>query len=356
MSTFPGTLFRWATAVAVVAVTLSGCGRSAGTATPAGAPAPVRQALQLVPASVTQVEFADQAAAKKRWGLADLTGSAFIDKSQAAKRKEFIQHSMQSASGVELLTYAAMMDDWGWNAMDVDWEVRYFRANQPPVTINKLRDGLDMTVVTKSFTDHGFRQTGSGDELRFDGNLSNAGARAFLRGVTVIPSRHLLIMARPEGAKLPAADSSLGSNDTAEQLTAGMNPIDYVALSVGPDACLDPVAALGRSVSPEQAKEAAAKLGTFGTIGGAAAAVIDDEKALVRTIYADDAAAAADLAARQKLMTDGRSLVSQERYSKIFPGSVTADGKFLQYDLTPAKSAQIMQSVHRLDTPWAWCA
>lgn len=342
--------------MAVAVLALSSCSSGdPGTPTPAEAAPTLQQALALVPASVGQVEIVNQAAAKKRWGLAELTGSAYTDKSQADKLKDFMEHSQTSAAGVGLLSYSATMDDWGWNGLDVDWEARYAGKSGPPVTISKLRDNLDMKVVTDSLTAHKFKQSGSGDELRFDGDLMNPDGRMFLGGVTVIPSQHLLISATADLAELPATGSSLGDNETATTLTAGLDPADYLALSVGPAACIDPVTALGSNASPAQAKEAAAKLGTLGAIGGAAAAVLDDEHSQVRTSYADDAAATADLPARQKLLKDGLSIAGQQPYAELFPGTVKADGTFLQYDLTPQISARVPRAIQQRDTPWALC-
>ncbi|WP_029137097.1 hypothetical protein [Nakamurella lactea] len=356
MTTFRRAILHAVTATAAAVVTLSSCSTTdPGTPAPAAGPSTIQQALAVVPASVTQVEIVDQAAAKKRWGLAELTGSAWTDKAQADKLKEFIKHSQTSPAAADLQTNSALMGDWGWNGMDVDWEVRYVGKDGPPVTISKLRDDLDMKEVTDSLTEHKFKQSGSGDELRFDTDMSNPSFRIFMRGLTVIPSRHLVISATADLAELPAAESSLAGNETAKALTAGLSPADYLALSVGPDACVDPIAAFAVKATPAQIEEAKAKLGDLGAIGGAAAAVLDDERSRVRTVYADNAAATADLPARQKLLTDGLSFVSQQPYSELFPGTVKAEDAYLQYDLTPELSARVAQAFQQRDTPWSFC-
>ena len=81
MTTFRRAMFPAVTAMAAAILTLSSCSTSdPGTPTPAAGPSTLQQALAVVPASVTQVEIVDQAAAKQRWGLADLTGSVWTDK------------------------------------------------------------------------------------------------------------------------------------------------------------------------------------------------------------------------------------------------------------------------------------
>lgn len=334
---------------------LTGCSNdSAGTPTPVATPPTLQQALSMVPASVSQVEITDQAAAMKRWGLADLTGAAFSDESQAGQLKTYIAKSGQSAAGVNLSTYAATMDDWGWNGIDVDWEVRY-AADGPPVTIDKLRDDLDMKTVIASLVAHKFTQSGSGDALRFDRPLKEADVPIFISGVTVIPSQHLLVATADKKWAPPAADSSLGSNENVTSLIAGLTSVDYLALSVGPGACV-PAIDPARAASPEQIKAIQEQLGKLGTIGGAAAAVLDDQHSRVRTLYADAAAATADLPARQKLLTDGDSLVTRQPYTELFPGTVKADGKFLQYDLTPKMAAYVLRAFTNRDLPWALCS
>jgi hypothetical protein len=338
----------------LLAIGIAGCSAAAGTPTPAPQPSALRQALALVPTAHGQIEFADMAAAKKRWGLSEVNSSTLpTPEKNPDLWHRWFEKSTWSAAGSNLQTYSGSMKDWGWNALDVDWEVRSYPKG-PPVTVSKLRDDLDMKVVTDSLTAHKFTSSGSGDALRFDRPIDRSdGVNIFLSGVTVVPSKHLLVGTAEKSWAAPTADSSVGSNATVQALVAGLPAaVDYLSLGVGPNACISD---LPRSMTPEQLAETKRRLGTLRTIGGWAAAVTDDTHAVVRTQYADPATATADLAQRQKLL-QGKSLVAQAPYSGQFDATVSAESAMLRYDLTLKRGGRMVaQLVQLRDTPWAFC-
>lgn len=294
------------------------------------------------------------AAAKKRWGLSEVNSSTLpTPEKNPDLWHRWFEKSTWSAAGSNLQTYSGSMEDWGWNALDVDWEVRSYPKG-PPVIISKLRDDLDMKVVTDSLTAHKFTSSGSGDALRFDRPLSDAGnVDIFLSGVTVVPSKHLLVGTAETSWAAPAADSSVGNNATVQALVAGLpESVDYLSLGLGPNGC---VRDLPRSMTAEQLAEMKRRLGTIKTIDGWAAAVTDDTHAVIRTQYADPATATADLPARQQLV-QGKSSATNAAYSDQFDATVSAEAALLRYDVTLKRGGRaIAQLVQQRDTPWAFC-
>jgi len=135
-------LLRALSAVSVIAALLCGAvscsNRETGTPVIAKRSASLQQALGLVPSSAVQVEFADTAAAT----LPDSAKDPELWKQYMAKARA-------SAAESGPVNESGAMTDWGWNALDVDWEIR-MSDQGPPVSIYKLRDSLDMDVVTDS--------------------------------------------------------------------------------------------------------------------------------------------------------------------------------------------------------------
>jgi hypothetical protein len=344
-------LARALSAVSAIAVLMVGgiscSNRASGTPVIAGRSASLQQALGLVPASAAQVEFADMAAAKQRWGMSEVNSGTLPTPGKNPELwKQYQVKARSSAAESTLANYIGAMTGWGWNALDVDWEIR-LNGQGPPVSIYRLRSSLDMTVVTESLVKHTFTRSGTGDAPRFDRDIADAGdLPIFLSGVTVVPAEHLLISTPEKAWAAPAPESSLAGDATSGTLTAGLPPaIDYLHLSVGPPACIAPRTP---NVSPKQVE--------LKRIRAAAEAVTDDSHAVVRTQYADHATATADLD-RRRMLLRGDSPVTHAPYTTLFTGTVTAQSATLRYDLTVARGGSIVrQLIYRHDAPWALCS
>jgi len=343
-------LLRALSAVSVIAALLCGAvscsNRETGTPVIAKRSASLQQALGLVPSSAVQVEFADTAAAKKRWGMSQVNSSTLPDSAKDPELwKQYMAKARASAAESGPVNESGAMTDWGWNALDVDWEIR-MSDQGPPVSIYKLRDSLDMNVVTDSLVKHKFIRSGSGGAPRFDRDIADArGVLIFLSGVTVVPAEHLMVGTPEKAWAAPAPGSSLAGSATVGTLTAGLPPaIDYLQLAVGPAACIAPRSPSLPTTQPE-----------LKTISAAAEAVTDDSHAIVRTQYADQAAAADDLDARRTLLR-GNSSQTRAPYSTLFTGTVTAHATTLRYDLTLTRGGStVRQLIYRHDVPWAFC-
>ncbi len=340
---------RLSAACAIAALLVGGIScsnRASGTPVIAARSASLQQALGLVPASAAQVEFADMAAAKQRWGMSQVNSSTLADSAKDPELwKRYSAKARASAAESSLVKESPAMTGWGWNALDVDWEIR-MSDQGPPVSIYKLRDSLDMNVVTDSLVKHKFVRSGTGDAPRFDRDLADAsGVLIFLSGVTVVPAEHLMVGTPDKAWAAPAPGSSLAGSATVATLTAGLPAhIDYLHLSFGAGACLAP-----------RTSSLPAKQPDLKAISAAAEAVTDDSHAVVRTQYADQAAAADDLAARRTLLR-GNSSQTRAPYSTLFTGTLTAHATTLRYDLTLTRGGStVRQLIYRRDVPWAFC-
>lgn len=343
-------LLRGLSVASVTAVLLCGAiscsNRESGAPMMAQRSANLQQALGLVPSSVAQLEFADMAAAKKRWGMSQVNSSTLPTPAKDPELwKQYMSRARASAAESGLVGESGGMTDWGWNALDVDWEIR-MRNQGPPVSIYKLRDSLDMNLVTDSLVTHKFTRSGSSDAPRFDRTIADSsGVLIFVSGVTVIPAEHLMVNTADKAWAAPAPGSSLADSATVASLTAGLpSAIDYLHLSVGANPCIAPRDP-GSPVTKVELKK----------ISAAAEAVTDDGHAVVKTQYADQAAAAADLDARRALL-QGHSSQTRAPYSNLFTGTVTAHATTLRYDLTLTRGGStVRQLIYQHDTPWALC-
>lgn len=337
---------------AALLVVTTACSSQSGEAIPSTPSGSLVQALTLVPGDVSSVEFIDMAAAKTRWGLSDVTGATALDDPRLVDLR---QRQAKAGIGTDLDAHAPQLDG-GWNGNDVDWSLSYAPGG-PPVTLYRLRDGLDMTVVTAALAGDGMIRSGTDDAARFVPENLGAGTygRVFLSGVTVVPAQHLLIAGAPAGWAQPADGSSLAAQQAVPTLTAGLATAVHVSMTVGAASCVDPLAAAGGRSSPSQAKVLADHYATLDLqhISGSLVAV-GDKRVQVVTRYADDAAAARDLPVRKKLLT-GDSIVTGAHYADLFTAAVAAAGPTLRYELTTDLPGRIPYLVRQRDAPWAFC-
>ena len=334
---------------------LSGCGTgAAGEAGPAAPEGSLVQALAAVPAGTTAFQFNDQQHALRRWGLGDITGAVVKDRDE--RLRDFTTRQLRSAVGSNLLAMAAVMDDWGWNGLDVSWEI-VPDVEGPPVVISRLRDGVDFRTVADSFAAHDFVRSGSGDDIRFDRAAGKIPAvPVFLSGVTLVPSKHLVI-AGPATFRLPAAGSSLADKPEMISLIAGVGQVDYASMATGDKACERAQEILGPRATPEVIDRITSQRGDLRPITARLEVATDDRAGTVVTRYQDDATAAADLSARTKLMQSGSSVVSQSPYSDYFGAAVNQSGNSLRYSLDFKDGSRVMLSmVNQRDQPWAFCS
>lgn len=340
--------------IALTALTLlaAGCSSESGEATPAPASSTLSQALTLVPGTVTDVTFMDLAAAKARWGLSAVNGTTGTDDPQRSALRVKLQ---AAALGSPLDTHGAVLGGLGWDHTDVNWTASW-AADGPPVTIYRLRDGLDMALAVDALAKDGMTRSGTDDAIRFEPTSPGEGAfgRVFLSGVTVIASRHLLVAGPADAATLPDPASSLAVNGTAAAFTSTLPVVDHLQFAVGAAACADPVAMLRGRGTPEQIAKLREEQAAVKDVTGTVVAVTDDTHAVIRAGYPDEATATADLAARKELLTGYTH--HGERYAESFTAAVAVDGSTLRYDLDlEGPAGRLWSLVENRDAPWSFC-
>lgn len=330
----------------------SGGGDSQGTSPPAPssprttAPTvphtPVATALQLLPRSVTRARFVDQTLAFRHAGLHDVSGA------DAKDRAAFQKASATMPAYAVLALKLPAMKDWGWNGLDVQWEVQTV-ASGPPLTIDRIRDGVDMAAVVRSFEKEGFTSEHEGDVVRLtppkDYLQRNPDlAVQFMKGVTVVPDRHLLVFGGEKPYQVPS--SSMRDRSVVQTVTADAGRPEILEVAVGRQACSPP------AEDPPTSGEDPARLHRM---AGWAMALPEVGRATVTAAYASPRQATADRAGRTQLLENGRTHDSVA-YSELFTASVTSDGTTLTYDLTSRGGPVFVAMVSQQDAPWSRCS
>ncbi|MGI8415163.1 MAG: hypothetical protein ACR2P2_02935 [Nakamurella sp.] len=346
-----------AAVAALLTASLCSCSDTAGTPQAPPMASSLQQALSWIPAQVPEFQFVDMAAAKKRWGLSQTNGTTPVN---SAAWREYSKKLQAANLGSSLDIYDGAMADWGWTGADVDWEAMWTSKSgdaNPPVTVDKMRDGLDMQVVIKSLKGHKFTETGSGDALRFDRPMADAGNMPiFLQGVTVMSSKHIMITTYDKAFAIPATGSSLATKADIGTLVGTLPAVDYLSVTTGTSACLHPEDIRPMTPSQVAAISKEMNLGILKPITASAVAITDDTHATVRTRYADAKTAAADLSARKALLA-GKSLVNQQPYQQLFGTAISVTGKTMTYQLTVKGTVMVVgRMIQSRDTPWAYCA
>lgn len=328
--------------IVIAATLVTGCSSTAGSPTTPAAPpgfaAP--QALTWVRPDTTGILALDHQRIKKRWGVADLTSESSKDAITTYVKKS-VQDRFTSSIGNVL---QPMMQQWGWSALDLDWEVE-LQGPGAPVRVYKLRDSLSMQVVEKSLTDNNFtRSEASNGGIRFNRDLKKmSGPPVFLAGVTVFPDRHLLV-AGPADVVAGLSDASEQQPDVADLLKS-IPQAEMVLAAWGSGACVR-----GSRKSPRQADEQPA----LGEPTAWVAAMKDSAKAEIAARYSSDEQAAADLPARQKLFADG-NLLTGIPVSKMLTATIAQQGPTLRYDAEVLRAGALLQMWFTAGAPWAQC-
>lgn len=350
-----------AAAVAAVALIATACSNdTAGAPQTPETPAAVTEALAVVPSDVTQFWFTDAVAMRRDAGLSDVTGKDVADKKALAK---YIQFTSANGLSTELDTVSPlMMEPLGFNAFDVQWQVQLLQRGKSEgisTAILKMRDDLDLAAVKDKLVAVGLKPAAApagspAGTVRLDADLNNPKLSAsrlgsvLIRGVTLFPEQHLLVLGR---ASIPAAADEAKPAPSAE-LIAGLPSLSLVVSSS--DACVGP--ATGNKTTPAQRSQQAEKFKGLKPITAAAIGIGSATEAQIRVRYPNAADAEADLKARTTLMKNP-SEVSQEPLADVFTGTAAASGDTITYRLTGERAVGFVTTavLRQTDTFWAWC-
>lgn len=337
-------------AVGALVLATAGCGGSSGgSRVGGGIPASeLKDALQLVPAKFDSVRFTDQQRGLKELGFPDATGKMVDDR---AKMASYSKKSADSSYAVDLASWIYPMQSWGWNALDVQWEAAASGVSTPPMTIDKMRPGLDMQVVIDSLTKRGYQRSGSKDAPHFKlprGKMTSADTVIPLAlGVTVVPGRHLVVMTG-DATAVATGSGSFATKSVVRTVAQDAADAGVVTIATGKSACANPRAASPASmrvVHPDRLKK----------VQGWAAAETDTLAGHVTVAYPNETTASADKNARSSLIASGTDPTQARPYRDLFTARVAEHGNTLAYSLKFTRPALLLRMTQQADTPWAFC-
>lgn len=309
-------------------------------------------ALATVPAGSTSVEFSDEAAKLRQWNI-----TRPVRASDTEMLRRWIQQDQLIPTAVSdwvpAMTQVMLQDGWGWgwSWLDVDWSVSV-TADGPPHSVIKLRDDLDMSVVTASLKRH-YTESGPADQPAFSLNLDKGiDSVPFVAPVTVLPGQHLMILgASPASflATIHGTSASMSTDPTVLALTSRIGLAEYLMLRTGVHACSHQLQTSAETTSEPGAEKVIAPVAL-------ALADADDTHSKVITRYADADDARADRPRRSTLLAKGQSPTTRESFGKLLgPVTISQSGPDLTYDFTAPAAPRLIDQMQRGDDPWAWC-
>lgn len=334
---------------------------TAGESAPPSAPAGLTEALRFLPAEVTSFRFSDAAGLRKAAGLGAVTGK---DAQDPEKYRTYTQFAAQAGLGTSVDAYGpTAAEGLGFNSFDLQWEVQVDARPQvqTPLTVLRIRDGLDLASVEKKLTDLGLTKSAApqgmpAGAVRFEADLSKltnaSSARLLIGGATLLPQQHLIQVGREPLA--PAA-SDRSQESTSGSLLQGL-PSLTLLVNTGGDACASAAASSGPPISAEQLRQQLEKYADLKQITAAAVGIGSPTDAQIRVRYASAADAEADVKARTALMT-ANSDTTRKPLSELFTGSAAVSGDTITYRLSGPRTSRFLTSAvsRQQDTFWAWC-
>jgi hypothetical protein len=314
----------------------------------------VDDALDVVPADADLVTFTDVAAARDRLGYGDLTSE-----SSESEQEDYISEAIDGApwAYTSLDSSWWQMEDWDWGHTDIEWEIAY-QNDDANASAFKLRDDLDMDLVTGTFGELGYESSEIGGNPAYSLDVEDVPSDEEpvvpLLNVVVLPEDHLLLTG-PDAESLldPATGDaeSLADAEPVADVTDALGDPEFAHLAMGETSCIDAL---------DGAEEEPPGYSDFHeiTAHGTAVTVVDDQPVgRAAAGYADAEAATADVDPRAAFIEDGTAPTTDEPYSELFTAGVESDGSVVRYELDGDDVAQIvLPMVQRQELPWAYCA
>jgi len=296
-------------------------------------------ALDLVPATATEVEFVNRSALAERLGLDDLATPA-----DAAGVREYRRATdLYLAPPSGLNAYLETMQAVAFSELDVEWAVHApVPGGRGPTDIYRVADDVDLDEVVNDLVRAGFDheevdgrsqlvskalQTGADDV----GYIGEGYPVDFSYGLLVAPEEHLLITTQEFDTLTAVLDDEADSLADAGTFDAVVDDVDDVEY-----AFLQRDLGCGGH-SKEQLELGVADLGDV-TRRGLLASTDDDTVALsARLQFDDDDAAEDDLEARTEYFATGRSTSTGDPVSDLGRAELDRDGDVvrIEFDLEP---------------------
>ena len=349
--------YLWLAVAALVLVAAAGC-RPIAAPAPAAIPtaaSPLLEALGYAPAQTTYLYFTNWAAVKAATGVAgplpaDGRMDFFISLTDAyATPSLFTQRNLERQWEV-----------WGWDASDLEWEATLGTDGVPLYAV-KFSPGVDLPALFERYRDLGFTESELPHGLLFSHEIA-LGADwvqtelAFSNSAFLPEERIGLFSGSAEQITALLASSARWRDEArVVETVAALGAVNGAALVEGATLCGHPAIADGAAeAGVDRATLARYDLFAVGSREGAAGA-----GATLAFHYDDAASAAADLAPRNALATEGLSIMRNVPYAEtIFTVNESRVAqRTLLLEVTPVRqqNRRLYQMVNALDLLFAAC-
>ncbi len=317
-----------------VTLPLAGCGGGDSPGPASGTH--LDQALSVIPADATNVEFGDT----DRWRDRHKLSSADV---------ETIGRRADGSAVLVGNLWRTPDPGLGWTAADTEWSATYAGGNGV-TSLYRLRDAVDMAKVTDGLKKAGYQDKGDGLYAADPSAANGSGVTSYLGSdVRVDTGRHLVVatLAHAPDA-VPDKDKSLATDKDVTAVTKGIGDVDYLSLALGSDACTVP-----QNLTPAAAKQAG--IDDLGQVQAVATVMTSDTDGVAQATYASKSDAGADLAPRRKALS-GNSIKATRPFSQLGTFTVQQHDAMLAYSLKVKQQSTVAQMVQAGDAPWAWCS
>ena len=327
------------------------------------------QALSLVPDSVELVTFTDWKLVKQSANAGDVTSQS-DDVQQADLVKWLKEQTPFAAYGfTQVSTHAS---DWGWNSLDVMWEVAT-RVGDNPVYMLKLRDDLNLADIYRHFEDRKFQRFSyqGATVFAFNGNADWAATtQRSIYTTGVLEDQKILVMSyQPRNVQaildLNAGQAkSLGESDEIKTTSAVLAEKPSVFMAKASFACksldtwVKDLGLTGDAIGRFKGSFSAEPVHAYSVFGMGYAHKGDTVVGTLVMHYDKAEDAKADQAARENDLKQGMSLNNGQPYTSLLTlDSVTVQGNDLVLQVLPVgNSPKILWSmITRQDMAYARC-
>ncbi|MFN8519007.1 MAG: hypothetical protein U0667_06375 [Chloroflexota bacterium] len=286
--------------------------------TPAVGADHLREAVGFLPPDTYWLGFTDWSRIRASLGAQDVNGESPLDDKMAVVMSTVQQEGAAAGFGVAHLQ--GHHKTWGWDTLDVDWEATY-SGDGPPVSLVRLREGVDVDAIAAHYDDYGFateqvsdatlRTHDFGEDwIRFS-DLGVVNTAFFDDGRTLMFSSSLEelrdAVRRVVRTPLPGQPQVVDALEGASAAWLVLAP-DCGAFTPLPFDPLDPDA----SIRPLRSGE---PLHPWTALGIGYARPDWDPVGRIAMGFLEPAHAEADLEPRATMARDGTSLVSQRPYA-----------------------------------------
>lgn len=301
----------------LAATGLTGCGLLGGSSS-------LEDALEVVPASVSEVRFFDRSATLERLDVEDLDADP-----SDAELETYLEASRTFPSYTALDQHLVLMlEDAPFSAQDIDWEVAGYDNDNGFGQVWKMDDDLDLDEVVDELVDAGYEKDDVDDGSTLSIDLDDVGEHqqyfVAMQTMTVLPDDHLIVTGplMDDFVEVIADDAdSAVDEESFGELAGSTDDVEFAALARDDLACLrtpDEEAARAELGQPEQT-------GFF--VHG------DDGEARSVLLFDDDQSAEDDAEAREGYLTDGSNPISGEPFDAYAQWEVETDDARVHVDL-----------------------